>query len=334
MNRIIVPELDGILGDKIHVLHSQGWLRVMDYMGGDKSVINAARNTVEGAKAYHDDSNLLRYLLRHWHSTPFEFATITLQIYVPMDCWRQWIRHRMFSVNEYSTRYSEAIEDCQTTPEWAWRLQSKGNRQGSSEERLSVGDPIDDAQSGAKNGIYFTDREAALHKFSREVYQERVDAGIALEQARKDLPLSNFTLAYWTGDLWNLMHFLRLRMDTHAQKEIREYATAIGENIVKVWAPASWRAFNDYQHHSQSFSRMELLLISEINTCVYSRPRFNDNRIDYTSVFAMASEFGWIQYHKEELGYFCDATKRNREREEFEEKLKMINIPIPWKEEV
>lgn len=268
------------------------------------------------------------------NSTPFEFATITLQIYVPMDCWRQWIRHRMFSVNEYSTRYSEAINECQTTSPGSWRIQSTENRQGSSNEYLYVGDPSSQEyyEGLDKSGHYFTEREHQLHRLSREIYQERLDAGIANEQARKDLPLSNFTLAYWSGDLWNLMHFLHLRMDEHAQKEIREYATKIGERIVALWAPESWQAFKDYRLYSQQLSRMESLLITEINKVIRLWIDSGcSEKIEYESVYELADSFGWIEYYKLQNCYIVEANKTNRERDEFEVKAKLLHIPIPWR---
>ena len=201
-----------------------------------------------------NDSTLIRYLMRHRHTTPFEMAELKFLIRCPMDLWRQWIRHRTASVNEYSTRYSEAIDANQKTPADQWRMQSGTNKQGSS------------GTAGVALGELLTDRESQLHKFSREVYQERINNGIAREQARKDLPLSTYTEAYWKIDLHNLLHFLGLRMHSHAQKEIRDYATIIGEQIVKPLFPIVWEAFYDYHPHmgGMMLSRLDILAVQTI----------------------------------------------------------------------
>jgi len=150
---------------------------------------------------------------------------IKLHVRVPMDCWRQWIRHRTANVNEYSTRYSIAIDAAKSTKPDEWRLQGFINRQGS------------EGELDRSEGERLSDRESEFHKLSREVYQDRLDVGVAREQARKDLPLATYTEAYWKIDLHNLLHFLALRMEGHAQYEIREYANVIGHQIVAKWVP-------------------------------------------------------------------------------------------------
>src|SRR5687768_8581528 len=243
--RIQVKELDEILGVPFTVL-DEGFIRVLDYMGSDESIVQAARVSYgAGTKRIHEDRGLIRYLMRHRHTTPFEMCEIKFHVRVPMDCWRQWIRHRAASVNEYSTRYSVAIDSAQKTSESEWRLQSKQNRQGS-EETL---DPA--------RGAAFSKKEAELHEAARKIYEERLAAGISREQARKDLPLSTYTEAYWKIDLHNLFHFLSLRMDAHAQLEIRQYAQTIGEQIVARWCPLGWEAFLDYRLGALSLSRLE-----------------------------------------------------------------------------
>src|SRR5688572_11528134 len=183
LQRLAVPELDAILGQRLNVL-DDGFVRVIDYMGSDAAIVQAARVSYgAGTKRVHEDRGLIRYLMRHRHTTPFEMCEIKLHVRVPMDCWRQWIRHRMASINEYSTRYSVAIDAAQRTPPGEWRLQSASSKQGS-EGAIPV-----------SSGEQLSEREALLHGLSRQIYQERLDQGVAREQARKDLPLSTYTEA-------------------------------------------------------------------------------------------------------------------------------------------
>lgn len=254
MARISSPELDSLLGVKFPVL-DDGFVRAVDYMGGDESVVRAARISYgEGTRPVNDDVTLIRYLMRHQHMTPFEMPSITLHVRVPMDVWRQWIRHRTAKVNEYSTRYSVAIDSAAKASEW--RLQAKNNKQGSAGS-------LDDVSVEGK----LSEKEAELHRLSREIYEERLAVGVAHEQARKDLPLSTYTEAIWTCDLRNLLHFLGLRMDSHAQWEIRQYANVIGD-IVSKWAPITWEAFTDYSMNSVKFSAKELSLMNvALKTC-------------------------------------------------------------------
>src|SRR5437588_577688 len=236
--RLSVPALDNILGHTFSVL-DDGFIRVVDYMGSDESIVQAARISYgKGTRRLNEDKGLIRYLLRHLHTTPFEMCEIKLHVRVPMDCWRQWIRHRTANVNEYSTRYSIAIDSAQKTKKTEWRKQSSVNKQGS-------GDYLDD-----EVGRLLSEKEEALHKHIKEVYEERISLGVAREQTRKDLPLSTYTEAYWKIDLHNLFHFLALRMDSHAQYEIRSYANTIGHEIVSKWCPLSWEAFKEYRLNS------------------------------------------------------------------------------------
>jgi thymidylate synthase (FAD) len=226
--RIHVPEMEEILDRPIPVL-DDGFVRVVDYMGADASVVQAARVSYgRGTKKVREDRGLVRYLMRHRHTTPFEMCEIKLHVRVPMDCWRQWVRHRTASINELSTRYSEAIDSLQKTAPGGWRSRSSDNRQGS-------GEPLDPA-----TGSDLSAAEREFHARARDLYQRRLAAGVAREQARKDLPLSTYTEAYWKIDLHNLLHFLELRMEDHAQQEIRSYARTIGEQIVRRWCPLTW----------------------------------------------------------------------------------------------
>jgi thymidylate synthase (FAD) len=231
--------------DKIPVL-DDGFVRLVDAMGDDRAIVQAARISYgEGTKTPSDDRTLIRYLMRHRHTTPFEMCELKLHVRVPMDAWRQWIRHRMASVNEYSTRYSEAIDAMHATSPGAWRVQSSANKQGSG----GLIDPM--------LGRELTLQEHEFQEAARRVYESRLECGVAREQARKDLPLSTYTEAYWKIDLHNLLHFLQLRMDAHAQEEIRAYANAIAQ-IVREWVPITWEAFEDYRLGAVTLSRLDI----------------------------------------------------------------------------
>ncbi len=296
---IRVKALDDILGIPFKVL-DDGFVRVVDYLGSDESIVQAARVSYgKGTKQISQDRGLIRYLLRHRHTTPFEMCEIKLHIRIPMDAWRQWIRHRTANVNEYSTRYSLAIESAQTTSPDQWRMQSSDNKQGSS--------GFFDLEQGKK----MSDDERFLHEKSREIYDNRVAQGVAREQARKDLPLSTYTEAYWKIDLHNLLHFLELRMEKNAQLEIREYANVIGREIVKRWAPIAWEAFEEYALNSKEFSGFELELLS-----LLANGKGEEAKIK-------ADEFGWLKYKEEKLTF-------NMERWEFENKMNDLKIEIPW----
>lgn len=242
---------------------TDGFVRLVDVMGTDQSIVQAARTSYgKGTKQVSEDRNLIRYLMRHWHTTPFEMCEIKLHVRVPMDIWRQWIRHRTASVNEYSTRYSEAIDSRAATLPGEWRLQSTTNKQGSSGFLPEDTQWSNEETISQLGGSYLSAREKELHDLSTEIYQERLEAGVAREVARKDLPLSTYTEAYWKVDLHNLFHFLRLRLHPHAQQEIREFAEAIA-NIVSQLFPIAWEAFEDYRLWSEQFSAQELNWIRE-----------------------------------------------------------------------
>jgi len=230
-----------------------GSVQLIDVMGDDQAIVNAARVSYgTGTKRVSEDRHLIRYLMRHQHTTPFEMCELVLRVRVPMDTWRQWVRHRTASINEYSTRYSEAIDARLTTDPTAWRLQAKDNKQGS-----------DGFVSEYPEGQLLSEEEARFQDQAVHLYQERLKFGVAREQARKDLPLSTFTEAYWKCDLKNLLGFLKLRMDEHAQYEIRQYANAIAE-ILKVWVPWTWEAFEDYTQRAVTFSRLELEALFQV----------------------------------------------------------------------
>lgn len=300
LERPRVDALDRILGVPRKVL-DDGFVRVVDYMGSDESIVQAARVSYgKGTKKISEDRGLIRYLLRHRHTTPFEMCEIKLHVRVPMDAWRQWIRHRTANVNEYSTRYSLAIDAAQTTAPGEWRLQAASNRQGSA------------GFMDTAAGEALSKQEAELQKSARRVYEERIASGVAREQARKDLPLSTYTEAYWKVDLHNLLHFVSLRMDDHSQLEIRQYARVIGDEIVNAWCPITWEAFLDYRVNSLVLSSIETEIVRAITSGNMDGAR------------AIAERHGWLEPGKVGL-------KRNRERDELEAKLAGLNLSVPWR---
>ncbi|WP_417391109.1 FAD-dependent thymidylate synthase [Gimesia sp.] len=284
---------------KIPVLND-GFVCLVDVMGDDSSIVQAARVSYgEGTKRVSDDRTLIRYLMRHRHSTPFEMAELKFLVRVPMDCWRQWIRHRTANVNEYSTRYSVAIDSAQTTLPGEWRTQASSNRQGS------------DAPLTEDLGTKLTEEETAFQKHARDVYEARLEAGVAREQARKDLPLATYTEAYWKIDLHNLIHFLSLRMDSHAQWEIQEYSRAIGEAIVKPLFPVVWEAFEDYRQGALFLTRLDKEVLSRLMT-----------RAAEKSLVPPFSQKAFLEVQDETW----KSLKRSRERDECQSKLERLGI--------
>lgn len=310
--------LNGIIGHAFEVL-DDGFIRVIDYMGTDESIVQAARVSYgKGTQQVHEDKGLIRYLMRHHHTTPFEMCELKLHIRCPMDVWRQWIRHRTASVNEYSTRYSEAIDAMQTTKPDQWRSQSKKNKQGSAKAITEWPKLLSHLKMIHETpGDYLSDKEDRLQSFARNIYEQRLKFGVAREQARKDLPLSNYTEAYWKINLHNLFHFLQLRMDSHAQLEIRQYANIIGD-IVSKWVPWAWEAFNDYRLNSMQLSERELRLLSLHNKGM------EGNSAAVKLFNALAKDFGWL--NKRDDG----TLKPNRERAEFEAKMHRLSVDFEW----
>ena len=203
-----------------------------------------------------DDAKLLRMLYRQRHTTPFEQCEVKFLIRIPMDAWRQGVRHRTASINEYSTRYTEAIDSRDETPPDGWRLQAKSNKQGSSGLLTEWPETITQVDSPVTPGEYLSNQESWFHRVAQGLYQERLEFGIAKEQARKDLPLSTYTELYWKCDLHNIFHFLGLRMDSHAQLEIRLYANAMFD-IVKQLFPIASQAFLDYRFNAFTMTALD-----------------------------------------------------------------------------
>lgn len=300
LRRVRVPALERILGKPFKVL-DDGFIRVIDYLGSDQSIVQAARVSYgKGTKKVSQDRELIRYLIRHQHTSPFEMCEIKFHLRVPMDTWRQWIRHRTANVNEYSTRYSEAINSAHKTLPGEWRLQSLSNKQGS--------EGFLDESAGKQ----LTAEEENFHLIATRLYESRLKDGVAREQARKDLPLSTYTEAYWKMDLHNLLHFLELRMDPTAQLEIRSYAGIIGHEIVRKWCPITWEAFESYVLQGMRLSAHEQAIVSAIA----------HGKMKEAITLALRHD------HIVEKDSTLKATLEGRE---LEEKLKRISLPIPWK---
>ena len=244
MVRPIVPEADELIGVKRPVL-SHGFVVLVDYMGNDAAIVQAARVSYgRGTKTVRDDRGLIRYLLRHRHTTPFEMVEYKFLVRLPIFVARQWIRHRMASVNEYSARYSVVPDEYEVPPPEEVRHQSGRNRQGRGEPL--PGEVVDRFRSDLER----------LSKEAYEAYTRALDAGVARETARLLLPVAYYTQWYWKVDLWNLFHFLSLRLDPHAQEEIRLYAAELAR-IARVVCPIAFEAFEEFQLHGLGFARRE-----------------------------------------------------------------------------
>ncbi len=240
--RITVPELEAILYEPIPVL-DHGFVRVVDYMGGDGSIVQAARVSYgRGTRRVSEDRGLIHYLMRHRHTTPFEMAEIKLHVKLPIFVARQWIRHRTANVNEYSARYSVLDKEFYVPRREHLAAQSSTNRQGR-------GPLLGDEEAEEVLEILKTDAERLyvnyLHMLNEDGQAgtgKRARTGLARELARMNLSLNFYTQWYWKIDLHNLMHFLQLRADAHAQYEIRAYADVI-LSILKKWTPITYEAF-------------------------------------------------------------------------------------------
>ena len=244
--RVSAPELEKILYEAIPVL-DHGFIRVVDYMGNDTSIVQAARVSYgKGTKKVNTDVGLIKYLMRHWHSTPFEMCEIKYHVKLPIFIARQWIRHRTANVNEYSARYSILDKEFYLPASENLAAQSKSNRQGR-------GDVIKGDQAKQVLDLLKKDAEQTYKNYE-EMLNERYDgtvidekkAGLARELARMNLTLNTYTQWYWKTDLLNLMNFLRLRADDHAQYEIRAYADVMLDTLKK-WVPITYEAFMDYR---------------------------------------------------------------------------------------
>jgi thymidylate synthase (FAD) len=249
MAHCIVDAAEEILDKEFPVL-DHGFVRLVDYLGSDERIVQSARVSYgSGTKSYRQDKGLITYLLRNDHTSPFEQVNFTFHLKMPIFVARQWIRHRTGRVNEISGRYSVMTDECYRPDKEHINLQSDDNKQGRRPEC------VEDALADQVLSILEADQ-----KRSYENYEKLLELGIARELARIDLPLSMYTEWYWQMDLHNLFHFLQLRLDEHAQYEIRVYAQTILEMIKKV-CPIAVEAFEEHKVGGLAFSASEMVAI-------------------------------------------------------------------------
>ena len=243
--RVVAEGLEDRLYQAVPVL-DHGFVRVVDYMGDDSAIVQAARVSYgQGTRHARDDAGLIRYLMRHWHSTPFEMCEIKFHVKLPVFVARQWIRHRTANVNEYSARYSILDREFYIPAPEDLAAQSTVSSQGR-------GAVLEGAEAQRVLETLKADSTQAYDHY-QDMLGTDGQQGLARELARMNLPMNIYTQWYWKIDLHNLMHFLRLRADAHAQYEIRVYAEAICE-LVAAWVPATWKAFEDYRLNAAQVS--------------------------------------------------------------------------------
>jgi thymidylate synthase (FAD) len=252
MAHCIVPEAEEILDKEFAVL-DKGFVRLVDYYGSDQRIVQSARVSYgEGTKTVSQDAALIDYLLRHQHTSPFEQVVFTFHVKMPIFVARQWVRHRMGRMNEVSGRYSIMKDEFYVPEDSCIALQSKDNKQGRNSEPL----PADQAEK-------YRSQFAKGQEDAYQTYSEMVDEGLAREIARINLPLSLYTEFYWQMDLHNLFHFLKLRLDSHAQFEIREYTQVMLEMVRKV-CPLATASFENDMRDSVSFTGEEMQALRDV----------------------------------------------------------------------
>lgn len=261
--RVTSPELEKVLYEAIPVL-DHGFIRVIDYMGDDSSIVQSARVSYgKGTKKVSTDEGLIRYLMRHWHSTPFEMCEIKYHVKLPIFIARQWIRHRTANVNEYSARYSILDKEFYIPAKEQLSAQATNNRQGRGE--LITGEQADEVLKILKDDAVRTyeNYEKMLNeRFDGTIIDEK-KSGLARELARMNLTLNSYTQWYWKTDLLNLMNFLFLRGDSHAQYEIRVYAEKMLDTVKK-WVPITHAAFLDYRVGAAHLSSKGLKIVKSM----------------------------------------------------------------------
>lgn len=269
--RVTSPELEKVLYEAIPVL-DHGFIRVIDYMGDDSSIVQSARVSYgKGTKKVSTDEGLIRYLMRHWHSTPFEMCEIKYHVKLPIFIARQWIRHRTANVNEYSARYSILDKEFYIPAKEQLSAQATNNRQGRGD--LITGEQADEVLKILKDDAVRTydNYEKMLNeRFDGTIIDEK-KSGLARELARMNLTLNSYTQWYWKTDLLNLMNFLFLRGDSHAQYEIRVYAEKMLDTVKK-WVPITHAAFLDYRVGAAHISSKGLKIVKSM---------INGNKVSY-----------------------------------------------------
>ena len=269
--RVTSPELEKVLYEAIPVL-DHGFIRVIDYMGDDSSIVQSARVSYgKGTKKVSTDEGLIRYLMRHWHSTPFEMCEIKYHVKLPIFIARQWIRHRTANVNEYSARYSILDKEFYIPAKEQLSAQATNNRQGRGD--LITGEQADEVLKILKDDAVRTydNYEKMLNeRFDGTIIDEK-KSGLARELARMNLTLNSYTQWYWKTDLLNLMNFLFLRGDSHAQYEIRVYAEKMLDTVKK-WVPITHAAFLDYRVGAAHLSSKGLKIVKLM---------INGNKVSY-----------------------------------------------------
>jgi thymidylate synthase (FAD) len=290
-----VQAADEILNKYFPVLDF-GFASLVDYMGSDESIEQAARVSYgQGTRKASDTRTLIRYLYNHKHTTPIEMVQLKFHISMPIHAHRQFIRHRMSTTNEYSARYSVVPEVYYD--EYTMNIQSKNNKQGRGEDIVEGGDSL-------KQRIKENEQEAFA------LYKEAVDGGIAREISRMHLPLNSYTYFYWKIDLHNLLHFLKLRCDSHAQFEIRQFSNVLA-GMVKRVAPLAFEAWEDYSFYSSNWTRLDKKLHNFIDTT------YGD---DECNTFVYTKDYEEVKTHAKSIGM------STREYDEFWTKLA---IPEP-----
>ncbi len=252
MAHCVVSAAEEIL-DKEYPVLDKGFVRLVDYFGGDQRIVQSARVSYgEGTKSVSQDGALIDYLLRHQHTSPFEQVVMTFHVKMPIFVARQWVRHRTGRMNEVSGRYSIMKDEFYVPAEDKVSPQSTDNKQGRASEAF-------DKETADKIITKLEEGQKAAY----ESYNELIDSGLAREIARINLPLSLYTEFYWEMDLHNLFHFLKLRLDSHAQYEIRVYAEVILEMCRKV-APMATESFINHMNQGVSFSGEEMRALRDV----------------------------------------------------------------------
>ena len=252
MPHIVVPEAEALLDQELKVL-DRGFVRLVDYLGGDARIVAAARVSYgAGTKSVREDRGLINYLVRHLHTSPLEQVVLTFHVKLPIFVMRQWVRHRTARLNELSGRYSVMTDEFFVPSEADVRYQGIANRQGSSDEEVppELRRKVCDLLVKGQGAAYAE-------------YEELLRDNVARELARVNLPLSIYTQVYWQIDLHNLFHFLRLRMEAHSQKEIRDYAHVLAR-CAKAVAPMATEAFEEHIYGAVTFSRSEAHALREL----------------------------------------------------------------------